>query len=570
MVTPDKVNEDSTLGKYDLYFTGWSLGPDPDFQLSINTCDSRPNADGSGDTSENNWCSPEFDQLFKAQHAELDKAKRAEMVKEAFTTIYEAYVSNPIYYIEPLEAYRSDKVEGFVTQPENGGVILNQTGYWGLYGAELVSADAADDGRHWPGWLIPAVVVVVLLGVGGLRGRTSPRRCSRGPGVIPRMTDPVVAESLGHDDEEVRGTSLPRYLALKAGGALISLAMVGGARLLHLPGAARRPGHHDDAWPADQSRRGRASARRARTGPAVAGPVRSFTSATCPAATSARRTSTAGRSPSSSASTSARPLLLTGSAAVISIMLGLWLGQKTAWRRDSWFDRLHTGIALVFWSVPTFWLGLLLLLMFGGWLQLLPTGGMTTPGAHYTGFAVRPGRRRAPRPAGDGDGRGRLRAVPDGHAGVAAGGDVRRLPRRRRAPRACARTSCAAARGAQRPAAHGHADLPDLGGLIGGAVTVETVFSWPGLGYLTYKGLSAPDLPLLQGTFVVFSAAVIAMNFVADLRLPGPRPAVEGLDDRPGPRGQSARRRRRPVRRAGRREFAAHRCRTHRAPSCWW
>jgi peptide/nickel transport system permease protein len=56
-----------------------------------------------------------------------------------------------------------------------------------------------------------------------------------------------------------------------------------------------------------------------------------------------------------------------------------------------------------------------------------------------------------------------------------------------------------------------------LGGLVGGAVTVETVFSWPGLGYLTFQGLSAPDLPLLQGTFVVFSSIVIVMNFVADL-----------------------------------------------------
>ena len=56
-----------------------------------------------------------------------------------------------------------------------------------------------------------------------------------------------------------------------------------------------------------------------------------------------------------------------------------------------------------------------------------------------------------------------------------------------------------------------------LGLLIAGTVTVETVFSWPGLGYLTYKGLSAPDFPLVQGTFVVFSAAVIVMNFIADL-----------------------------------------------------
>ena len=42
----------------------------------------------------------------------------------------------------------------------------------------------------------------------------------------------------------------------------------------------------------------------------------------------------------------------------------------------------------MFWSVPTFWLGLILLLVFGGWLQWFPTGGMTTPGAHESGFAA--------------------------------------------------------------------------------------------------------------------------------------------------------------------------------------
>lgn len=174
MVTPDKVNEDSTLGKYDLYFTGWSLGPDPDFQLSMNTCASRPNADGSGNTSENNWCSPAFDKLFNAQHAELDKAKRADLVKQAFTTLYDAYVSDPIYYIKPLEAYRSDKVGGFITQPEKGGVILNQNGYWGLYGAEPRSGGSSDGGGT-PGWVWP-VGIVVVLGAAGAAVLASRRR----------------------------------------------------------------------------------------------------------------------------------------------------------------------------------------------------------------------------------------------------------------------------------------------------------------------------------------------------------------------------------------------------------
>lgn len=169
MVTPDKVNEDSTLGKYDLYFTGWSLGPDPDNQLAMNTCASRPNADGSGNTSENNWCSPEFDAAFKAQHAELDEDTRAELVKKAFSILYDAHVSDPIWYIKPLEAYRSDHFTGFGLQPEKGGVILNQNGYWGLYGAEPAGSDSSssdDDGL--PGWVIPVGVIVVLAAAGGV------------------------------------------------------------------------------------------------------------------------------------------------------------------------------------------------------------------------------------------------------------------------------------------------------------------------------------------------------------------------------------------------------------------
>ena len=122
MVTPNQVNDDSTLGKYDLYFTGWGIGPDPDFQLSINQCSSRPNADGSGATSENNWCDPAFDALYKAQHTELDAAKRADLVKQAFTMIDKAAINSVIWYADTLEAWRSDKFTGFVKQPENTGV----------------------------------------------------------------------------------------------------------------------------------------------------------------------------------------------------------------------------------------------------------------------------------------------------------------------------------------------------------------------------------------------------------------------------------------------------------------
>ena len=65
-----------------------------------------------------------------------------------------------------------------------------------------------------------------------------------------------------------------------------------------------------------------------------------------------------------------------------------------------------------------------------------------------------------------------------------------------------------------------------LGFVISGAITVETVFTWPGLGRLTYDALKGPDIPLLQGLFLFFSAGVILMNLVADLVYPLVDPRV--------------------------------------------
>ncbi|WGW12993.1 ABC transporter permease [Saxibacter everestensis] len=210
-------------------------------------------------------------------------------------------------------------------------------------------------------------------------------------------------------------------------------------------------------------------------------------------------------------------LLLTGVSAVLAIALGLWVGQKAAWRRESFFDRASTGTALVLWSVPTFWLGLLLLLIFGGTLQILPTAGMVTTGLDATGidYVVDVARHlvlpvitmvavtyaqyvlvmRA----------SLIEEMTSDYLVTARAKGLREdLVRRRHAiPNALLPTVTLV--------------FMHIGGLISGAVTVETVFSWPGLGYLTFQALTGPDLPLLQGTFVVFSFIVIVMNFIADL-----------------------------------------------------
>jgi peptide/nickel transport system permease protein len=210
-------------------------------------------------------------------------------------------------------------------------------------------------------------------------------------------------------------------------------------------------------------------------------------------------------------------LLLTGTAAVISMVLGLWLGQKVAWKRDSWFDRTQTGLALTLWSVPTFWLGLLLLLVFAGGLRLFPSGGMRTPGSDATGVAV----------VIDVAWHMVLPVITMVAVSYAYYLMVMRASVLEEMTADYLTT--ARAKGLTEDKVRTRHAVPNallptvtlvfltLGGLVGGAVTVETVFSWPGLGYLTFQGLSAPDLPLLQGTYVIFSSIVIVMNFVADL-----------------------------------------------------
>lgn len=210
-------------------------------------------------------------------------------------------------------------------------------------------------------------------------------------------------------------------------------------------------------------------------------------------------------------------LLLTGTAAIIAIALGLWLGQIAAWRRNSLFDKLASSTSLVFWSVPTFWLGLILLMIFGGTLQWLPTGGMITPGLDPWSFeAIVDVARHLVLPV--------ITMVAVVYAQFLMIMRASLLDEMGADYLTTARAKGLTEDEVRRFHAVPNALLPTvtvvflhIGGLIAGAVTVEAVFSWPGLGKLTFDAISGPDLPLLQGTFVVFSAIIILMNLAADI-----------------------------------------------------
>jgi peptide/nickel transport system permease protein len=215
-------------------------------------------------------------------------------------------------------------------------------------------------------------------------------------------------------------------------------------------------------------------------------------------------------------------LLLTGSAMIVSLIAGLWLGVRSGWRPGSPLDRVATGVSLTFWSVPTFWLGLILLSLLavgvGPVPALFPAGGMSTPGtpgglapSHILDVA-------------------RHLVLPCLTLSLVIFAQYVTIMRSSVIDELgspyllTARAKGLRDAQVRRDHAVPNALLPtvtviflQLGGLVTGAITVETVFSWPGLGYLTYQALQIPDLPLLEGTFIVFSASVIVMNTLADV-----------------------------------------------------
>ncbi|PZS04008.1 MAG: ABC transporter permease [Pseudonocardiales bacterium] len=214
-------------------------------------------------------------------------------------------------------------------------------------------------------------------------------------------------------------------------------------------------------------------------------------------------------------------LLLTGSSTLISIVLGIWLGVRSGWRHGSRLDRLSSGVSLTLWSVPTFWLGLILLVAFsvgfGPIPSLFPAGGMTSAGVGGGVIGqVLDVSRHLVLPCLT-----LVLVVFAQYVTIMRSSIIDELGN---PYLLTARAKGLRDDDVRRKHAVPNALLPtvtviflQIGGLVGGAITVETVYSWPGLGYLTFNALRIPDLQLLEGTFIIFSASIIVMNLFADI-----------------------------------------------------
>jgi peptide/nickel transport system permease protein len=211
-------------------------------------------------------------------------------------------------------------------------------------------------------------------------------------------------------------------------------------------------------------------------------------------------------------------LLLVGISTTLSIVIGIWMGIRSGWRRGSAFDRFSMFSSLVLYSMPEFWLGMLLLMLFSTALGWFPVGGRVSTNVSELdtlGYL--------------GDVANHL-FLPVLTLTLGYLGQFYLLMRSSLLDVlgedyiTTARAKGVLERNVLNRHAVRNALLPTVtliafsfGYVIGGAITVEVVFSYQGLGLLTYTAIVGKDYWLLQGIFLFFSVAVITFNLVADL-----------------------------------------------------
>jgi ABC-type dipeptide/oligopeptide/nickel transport system permease component len=200
---------------------------------------------------------------------------------------------------------------------------------------------------------------------------------------------------------------------------------------------------------------------------------------------------------------------------VFSIILGTITGVIAAWRRGTPTESLTVWSALGFYSLPTQWLGLMLIIIFAG---VLPTGGMTNE------FLLNPPFWTHVRDLAS------HIFLPALTLGLVLYGEYTLIVRSAMLETLgedyilTARAKGLKPRTIVRKHALRNAMLPiitlvalSLGYIVAGAILVETVFSWPGIGRAVYEAVLERDYPMLQGAFLVLTISVVFCNLVADL-----------------------------------------------------
>jgi peptide/nickel transport system permease protein len=205
-------------------------------------------------------------------------------------------------------------------------------------------------------------------------------------------------------------------------------------------------------------------------------------------------------------------LVLTAGALLIAILLGLAAGIVSAVKQYTWLDRISMGVAVTGVSLPVFWTGIMLILLFALQLRWFPSSGMSSP--YGSGVA---------------DVLWHL-VLPAVTLGTASAAALARLTRSsvleiiRQDYVRSARAKGLAERAVIARHVLKNAINPiitvlglQVGFLLGGAILTETVFSWPGLGSMMVRAIQARDYPLVQGGVLLIATTFVLVNLVVDL-----------------------------------------------------
>lgn len=206
-------------------------------------------------------------------------------------------------------------------------------------------------------------------------------------------------------------------------------------------------------------------------------------------------------------------LILTAASLLISTIVGVVVGVISAVKQYSWFDRGSMIMALLGVSLPVFWLGIVLMVIFSLKLGWLPAGGMYSAGSD--------------KGIGDLLKHLVLPAITLAAASVALVARLTRSMMLEVIRQDYIRTARAKGLG-ERIVVYRHALKNALipvvtvvglqtGYLLGGAILTETVFSWPGLGLLMVQAIIARDFPVVQGGVLLIAATFVVVNLVVDL-----------------------------------------------------
>jgi peptide/nickel transport system permease protein len=210
-------------------------------------------------------------------------------------------------------------------------------------------------------------------------------------------------------------------------------------------------------------------------------------------------------------------LLLVGVGTALAALIGTWMGIRAAVNRGKRTDDGLLGFSLFTYAAPEYWIGILLILLFAVATPLFPAGQQVTPGVEFaSGFdrvqdvashLVLPATAMTLMLLGQFFlimRSSMVDVLTEDFITVkrATGLSRERVVRRHAVPNALLPLITISA--------------IQFGAVFGGAITIETIFSWPGLGELSYQAIQDKDFPVLQGTFLVFSVAVVVANLIAD------------------------------------------------------